>query len=44
MSFQCTDAPGFNRTDFHKTLNARMLEFFRQNLPSDKAGTPVRRK
>jgi predicted dienelactone hydrolase len=44
MSFQCTDAPGFNRADFHKTLNAQILEFFRKNLPSDKAGSSLRRK
>ena len=34
MSFQCTDAPGYDRAEFHKTLNAQMLEFFRKHLPS----------
>lgn len=44
MSFQCTDAPGFNRTAFHKILNAQILKFFRRNLPSDKASPPLPRK
>ena len=35
MSFQCTDdPPGFDRADFHRQLNAQMLEFFRNHLPS----------
>lgn len=32
--FLCTDPPGFDRTDFHKKLNAQLLEFFRKNLAS----------
>lgn len=28
----CTDAPGFDRVDFHRHLHAEMVEFFRQNL------------
>ena len=33
-AFLCTDAPGFDRADFHSKLNAQVLEFFRKNLPS----------
>jgi predicted dienelactone hydrolase len=33
--FLCTDPPGFDRADFHRKLNAQVLEFFRKNLPSD---------
>jgi len=44
MSFQCTDAPGFNRAHFHKELNAQMLEFFRKNIPGEKSDPPPRRK
>jgi predicted dienelactone hydrolase len=36
--FLCTDPPGLDRTDFHKKLNAQVLEFFRKNLPSDSSG------
>jgi predicted dienelactone hydrolase len=32
MSFECTDPPGFQRTDFHGKFNAQVLEFFRRNL------------
>jgi predicted dienelactone hydrolase len=32
MSFICTDPPGFDRTSFHATFNAQVLEFFRKNL------------
>jgi predicted dienelactone hydrolase len=32
MSFQCTDAPGFNRAEFHKEFNAQILRFFRKTL------------
>ena len=28
----CTDPPGFDRTEFHKTFNAEVLKFFRKNL------------
>lgn len=28
----CTDAPGFDRVDFHRHLHAEMVEFFRENL------------
>jgi predicted dienelactone hydrolase len=33
--FLCTDPPGFDRTDFHRKLNAQVLDFFRKNLPSN---------
>ena len=42
MSFVCTDPPGFDRKDFHRKFNARMLEFFRKKLsqrPSSKTQT-----
>ena len=42
MSFQCTDAPGFDRAQFHKEFNLQMLEFFRKNMPSDN-GAPLPR-
>lgn len=32
MSFVCTDPPGFDRADFHRQFNARVLEFLRKNL------------
>lgn len=32
--FICTDPPGFDRADFHRKLNAQVLEFFRKNLSS----------
>lgn len=44
MSFQCTDAPGFDRMHFHKEFNAQMLEFFRKHLPTDKSRPPLVRK
>lgn len=44
LSFQCTDAPGFDRADFHRMLNAQMLEFFRKTLASDQGGPALRRK
>jgi predicted dienelactone hydrolase len=28
----CTDAPGFNRNDFHQQLHAEMIGFFRKHL------------
>lgn len=28
----CTDAPGFDRVDFHRRLHTEMVEFFRKNL------------
>ena len=28
----CTDAPGFDRTDFHQRLNAELIRFFRASL------------
>jgi predicted dienelactone hydrolase len=37
-AFLCTDPPGFDRAEFHKKLNAQVLEFFRKNLPSDSGG------
>jgi predicted dienelactone hydrolase len=36
--FLCTDPPGFDRTDFHKKLNAQVLEFFRKNLTTGSGG------
>jgi predicted dienelactone hydrolase len=42
MSFVCTDPPGFDRADFHKKLNAQVLEFFRKTLtqgPSSESQT-----
>ena len=44
MSFQCTDAPGFDRAQFHKEFNAQVLQFFRKNIPTDKRARPQRRK
>ena len=38
MSFQCTDAPGFNRAEFHKEFNAQILRFFRKTLLRPKVG------
>jgi predicted dienelactone hydrolase len=38
MSFQCTDAPGFNRAKFHKEFNGQMLRFFRKTLLRPKVG------
>ena len=32
MSFQCTDALGFDRTEFHRRFNAQVLTFFLKNL------------
>lgn len=32
MSLICMDPPGFDRAAFHRTLNAKVLEFFRKNL------------
>jgi predicted dienelactone hydrolase len=32
MSFICTDPPRFDRTEFHKTFNAQVSEFFRKKL------------
>ena len=32
MSLECTDPPGFDRTAFHRTFNAKVLQFFRANL------------
>jgi predicted dienelactone hydrolase len=32
MSFQCTDAPGFDRAEFHRQFNVQVLTFFRKNL------------
>jgi hypothetical protein len=29
----CGDAPGFDRTAFHKDFNASILAFFRDHLP-----------
>jgi predicted dienelactone hydrolase len=29
----CTDAPGFDRNDFHQHLHAEMIGFFRKHLP-----------
>lgn len=31
-SIVCTDPPGFDRSEFHRTFNARVLEFFRKHL------------
>ena len=31
----CTDRPGFDRADFHRQLNAQVLEFFRKSLPDN---------
>src|SRR5262249_29550146 len=28
----CTDAPGFDRVDFHRRLHTEMVEFFRKHL------------
>ncbi len=28
----CADAPGFDRADFHKRLNAQLIQFFQANL------------
>lgn len=44
MSFQCTDAPGFDRAQFHKEFNAQLLQFFRTTIPTEKRDTPPRRK
>lgn len=32
----CTDAPGFDRTAFHKQFNANVLAFFRAHLGGDR--------
>jgi predicted dienelactone hydrolase len=34
--FLCTDPPGFDRAEFHRKLNAQVLDFFRKNLPGNK--------
>jgi predicted dienelactone hydrolase len=42
MPFACTDRAGFDRTDFHRTFNAQVLNFFRAHLPNDRDRDPPR--
>ena len=32
VPYVCTDSPGFNREVFHRELNIKILDFFRENL------------